>query len=183
MIFHLTLGSAFHSASFIDSRRSGTPSRFDPSFYRTHDPLAYIPDGQPTKGGHQPGFSSGLPFSTTGGPFAHQNGSGRPNGGAPKRPGFGGYASSVISQDIGGSSALDTNSVVGTTPSERGGPASLAYSQSDRLRRRLSQSSFAGISDIGSNLSALDYKTQDEAADLDDMRSQYSQSQSGFTEF
>lgn len=118
-------------------------------------------------------------FSASAGPFA-QNGQ-RLNG--TKRAGFGGYASSVVSQDIG-ANTIDTSSVLGgsVAPSERGA-ASIAYSQSDRLRRRLSQSSLAGVSDLGSNLSALDYKTQDETVDLDDVRSQYSQSQSGFTEF
>lgn len=164
------------------ARRSGTPSRFDPSFYRTHDPLGYIPsDAQSVKS--QATYASGLPaFTAASGPFSQ--GLQRANG--AKRSQYGGsYASSVISQDVGSSSIVDTASVVGSimgAPSERSA-ASIAYSQSDRLRRRLSFSSLGGASDLGSSLSALDYKSQDDAADLDDMRSQYSHSQSGFTEF
>jgi regulator of nonsense transcripts 1 len=167
------------------SRRSGTPSRFDPSFYRTHDPLGYIPsDAQSVKS--QATYASGVPpFTAASGPFSQ--GLQRTNG-AKRNPYSGaGYASSVISQDPG-TGTIETSSVVGSSvpPSERGGPDtvnSIAYSQSDRLRHRLSFSSLGGGSDLGSSLSALDYKSQDDAADLDDMRSQYSHSQSGFTEF
>lgn len=141
--------------------------------------MAYIPsDVQSVKS--QATYSSGLPnFTAAAGPFA-QNGQ-RPNG--SKRAGFGaGYASSVISQDPG-NNGIDTASLRTGTTSAAPSVANIAYSQSDRLRRRLSQSSLAGVSDLGSNLSALDYKSQDEAVDLDDLRSQYSHSQSGFTEF
>jgi regulator of nonsense transcripts 1 len=114
-------------------------------------------------------------FTATSGSFT-QNIPRAANG--SKRSAYGSYASSVISQDIG---PTDTSSVVGSTaPSERVG--SIAYSQSDRLRRKLSFSSMGGTSDMGS-LSTFDYKSQDDAADLDDMRSQYSHSQSGYTEF
>ena len=97
---------------------------------------------------------------------------GLPHGG--KRSAYGSYAASIISQDAGGSIA-DNSSVVG------GG--SIAYSQSDRLRRRSSFSSVAGGSDMGSLSSAYDYKSQDDAADLDDMKSQYAGTQSGVTIF
>jgi regulator of nonsense transcripts 1 len=168
----------------LDSRRSGTPSRFDAAFYRAHDPLAYIsPDSQSVKS--QRTYTSGQPnFAAAAGSFAQgsfaQNGQ-RVNG--TKRAGFSGYASSVISQDIGASS-IDTNSVVGASaaPSERS-VANITYSQSDRVRRRLSQSSAAGVSDLDSHLSTLDYKSQGDGVDLDDMHSQYSQSQSGLTDF
>jgi regulator of nonsense transcripts 1 len=168
--------------SRTDSRPSGTPSRFDAAFYRSHDPLAYIsPDAQSAKS--QGPYSSGLSnFTAAAGSF---HGSFTQNGqrtSGNKRAGFGGYASSVISQDIGASS-IDTNSVTGasTAPSERS-VANITYSQSDRLRRRLSQSS-AGVSDHGSHLAALDYKSQADSIDLDDMRTQYNQSQSGCTEY
>jgi regulator of nonsense transcripts 1 len=85
------------------------------------------------------------------------------------------YASSVVSQDVG-IAGTDTSSVVG------GSAASIAYSQSDRLRRRSSFGSVAGTSELGS-LSQYDYKSQDEAADLDDMKSQYAGTQSGVTVF
>ncbi|KAH8117014.1 hypothetical protein DFH11DRAFT_1143982 [Phellopilus nigrolimitatus] len=160
------------------SSRSGTPSRFDASFYRTHDPSGYIPsDVQSLRS--QATYSSGLPmFAATSGPFGQ--GIQRSANGA-KRSTYGGYASSIISQDVGPGSIADTGSVVGgAAPSERA--SSIAYSQSDRLRRRGSLSSVAGVSDMGS-FSQFDYKSQDDAADLDDMKSQYTGTQSGVTVF
>jgi regulator of nonsense transcripts 1 len=97
---------------------------------------------------------------------------------------YGGYASSIISQDAGPSGSMtDSGSVVGSTTgiSERAS-SSMAYSQSDRLRRRTSFSSVAGASEVGS-LSQYDYKSQDEAADMDDMKSQYAGTQAGVTVF
>ncbi|KAG8898911.1 hypothetical protein FRB99_007071 [Tulasnella sp. 403] len=157
--------------------RSGTPSRFDSTFFRTHDPTNYIPADLQS----QATFSSGVPiFTANGAPFSQ---AGRGSGG-PKRNTYAGYASSVISQDVGSATTInDSGSVIGgATTSSR--PSNIAFSQSDRLRRRLSQSSMGGTSDLGSL--AFDYKSQDDAADLDDVRSQYSQShasQSGVTEF
>lgn len=157
------------------SSRSGTPSRFDASFYRTHDPLGYIPsDVQSLRS--QATYSSGLPlFAATNGPFGQQR-----SGNGGKRSTYGGYASSIISQDVGNSMADSSSVVGGAAPSERA--SSIAYSQSDRLRRRGSLSSMAGASDMGS-LSQFDYKSQDDGADLDDMKSQYSGTQSGVTVF
>ena len=79
-------------------RRSGTPSRFDASFYRTHDPLGYIPsDVQSLKS--QATYSSGLPmFTGTNGPFGQ--GLQRTSSGT-KRSTYGSYASSIVSQDAG----------------------------------------------------------------------------------
>ncbi|KAI6036387.1 ATP dependent helicase [Pisolithus microcarpus] len=122
--------------------RSGTPSRFDASFYRTHDALAYIPP--------DPGMPRGP-------------------GGAGKRSAYGSYASSIVSQDI--APGIGAGSISG----------SIAYSQSDRLRRRGSFSSAAGT-DLGS-MSGYDYKSQDGATDTDDMKSQYTGTQSGVTVF
>lgn len=149
--------------------RSGTPSRFDSTFFRTHDSTSYIPSDLQS----QATYSSGLPsFAATSSPFSQAV----RNGAAGKR---GGYASSVISQDVG--TVNDSASAVGSAiPSSRA--SSIAFSQSDRLRRRMSQSSLAGASDMGS-MSTFDYKSQDDAVDLDDVRSQYSASQSGVTEF
>jgi regulator of nonsense transcripts 1 len=90
------------------------------------------------------------------------------------------YASSIVSQDAGQSTGItESGSVVGV-----GGGPGIAYSQSDRLRRRSSfgSTSVAGQSDLGS-LSGYDYKSQDDAADLDDMKSQYAGTQSGVTVF
>ena len=164
---------------FLVGGRSGTPSRFDASFYRTHDALSFIPsDVQSLRS--QATYSSGLPMFTSGGPF----GPGIPRGvNGAKRSTYGSYASSIISQDAGPSSSVtDNSSVIGSAvgPSERN--MGMAYSQSDRLRRRTSFSSVAGASDAGS-LSQYDYKSQDEAADMDDMKSQYAGTQSGVTVF
>ncbi|GLB34623.1 putative AAA domain containing protein [Lyophyllum shimeji] len=152
-----------------NARRSGTPSRFDASFYRTHDPMGYIPsDVQSLRS--QATYSSGLPMFAPG-PF----GAAIPNG--AKRSTYS-YASSIVSQDAG-PSVTDNSSVVGG-----GSSVNMAYSQSDRLRRRTSfgSASVTGTSDLGS-LSQYDYKSQDEAADLDDVKSQYAGTQSGVTVF
>jgi regulator of nonsense transcripts 1 len=60
----------------------------------------------------------------------------------------------------------------------------MAFSQSDRLRRRGSfgTASVTGTSDLGS-VSQYDYKSQDDGGDLDDMKSQYAGTQSGVTVF
>jgi len=113
-------------------------------------------------------------FATAGGPFG-QGMQRTTNGG--KRGGYGGYASSIISQDVGPNSVADTGSVLGGVSSERA--SSIAFSQSDRLRRRGSLSSMAGASDMGS-ISQFDYKSQE---DLDDMKSQYTGTQSGVTAY
>ena len=78
-----------------------------------------------------------------------------------------------------GSGAGDSGSVIGDAPERVG------YSQSDRLRRRGKVfGSVAGASEVGSLLSSgFDYKSQDEAADMDDMKSQYAGTQSGVTAF
>jgi regulator of nonsense transcripts 1 len=161
-----------YSISNSHKGRDSGPSRFDSSFYRSHDALSYIPsDTQSLKS--QATYSSGLPaFSGTSGPF-NTNSRG---GGGSKRSTYGGYASSIISQDIRPSAPSDAASVIGSqAPSEHA--SSIAFSQSDRIRRR---ASFSSTSDMGS-LSTYDYKSQEESGDLDDMRSQYSTS--GITEF
>lgn len=165
------------SDASLTGRRSGTPSRFDASFYRTHDALGYIPsDVQSLRS--QATYSSGLPVFAASGPFGP--GMQRPSG--AKRSTYGSYASSIISQDVG-TGGTDTASVIGSAigPSDRSA-SSMAYSQSDRLRRRSSFSSTAGTSDMGS-LSQYDYKSQDDGTDLDDMKSQYTGTQSGVTVF
>ncbi|KAF8350432.1 ATP dependent helicase [Amanita rubescens] len=156
------------------ARRSGTPSRFDPSFYRTHDALGYIPpDIQSLRS--QATYASGLPMFGAPGPYGP--GSSRGSNGI-KRSAYG-YASSIVSQDAGHSSA-DTGSVI----NDSGSSVNMTFSQSDRIRRRGSfgSSSVAGTSDIGS-VSQYDYKSQDESADLDDLKSQYSGTQAGVTVF
>ena len=111
------------------------------------------------------------------GPF----GPGMQRAGGSKRSTYGSYASSIISQDVGGA-GHDTASVVGSSVAGTDRASSMAYSQSDRLRRRTSFSSLAGASDLGS-LSQYDHKSQDDDTDLDDMKSQYMGTQSGVTVF
>jgi regulator of nonsense transcripts 1 len=103
------------------------------------------------------------------------------NGG--KRSTYGSYASSIISQDVGpsGASVTDTNSVIG-------GSSSIAYSQSDRLNgrragRRNSFSSVAGTSELGGASTYDDYKSQTEDDADEDVKSQYTGTQSGVTVF
>ncbi|KAI0693336.1 AAA domain-containing protein [Cytidiella melzeri] len=164
------------NGSLGDGRRSGTPSRFDASFYRTHDALGYIPsDVQSLRS--QATYSSGLPMFAASGPF----GSGMPRPSGAKRSTYGSYASSIISQD-GGPGGNDNGSVIGSALGASDRASSMAYSQSDRLQRRSSFSSVAGTSDLGS-LSQYDYKSQDDGTDLDDMKSQYTGTQSGITVF
>ncbi|GJE87034.1 ATP dependent helicase [Phanerochaete sordida] len=172
---HETSARDYMTNGMNDARRSGTPSRFDASFYRTHDALGYIPsDAQSLRS--QATYSSGLPMFAAGAPFGP--GMQRPSGG--KRSTYGSYASSIISQDAG-ANGNDTASVIGSVVgTDRA--SSMAYSQSDRLRRRTSFSSMAGTSDLGS-LSQYDYKSQDDGTDMDDMKSQYTGTQSGVTVF
>jgi regulator of nonsense transcripts 1 len=86
---------------------SGTPSCFDASFYRTHDPLNYIPSGVQSLR-LQATYSSSLPSFNSNGPFNA--------GGVSKRSGYGPYAPSIMSQGGAG----DRGSVIGD-PSERVG--------------------------------------------------------------
>ncbi|KAG2106738.1 AAA domain-containing protein [Suillus discolor] len=147
--------------------RSGTPSRFDTSFYRTHDALGYIPsDVQSLRS--QATYSSGLPMFAAAGGFGP--GIPRGSGGVGKRSAYGSYASSIISQDAGPPSTASI------------GGSAMAFSQSDRLQRRGSFSSAAGASDMAS-MSGYDYKSQDGTTDLDDVKSQYAGTQSGVTVF
>ncbi|QRW14273.1 regulator of nonsense transcripts protein [Ceratobasidium sp. AG-Ba] len=156
-----------------DVRRTATSS-YDNNYYRTHDPLGYIPsDVQSLKSS-----TSGLPhFGAAAGfgPSKQRSSTG------PKRATYASYASSIISQDIAGTpSGTDASSVAGSQFDHSG---HLAFSQSDRLRRRNSFTSMAGTSDVGS-ISVYDYKSQDSVIDADDSESQYSHSaQSGVTEF
>ena len=90
-------------------------------FFRTHDPMSYIPSDA------QSVTSLGTQATY---PSAHLSVGGM----------HGPYASSIVSQDV------DTESLAGSTAP----PASITYSQSDRLHRRLSLSSMGGASDLTS---------------------------------
>jgi regulator of nonsense transcripts 1 len=134
----------------------------DVPFYR-HDHVSYISsDAQsiaslgtqaPYPSAHLPPFASAS-SSVSG--SSRLNGSGAA-GGAPS------YASSIMSQDV------DNESTAGSLMA----PPSITYSQSDRLRRRLSLSSTGGSSDLAS---LAGYKSQASTADRDDedARSDYS---------
>jgi regulator of nonsense transcripts 1 len=116
-------------------------------------------------------FSPAGPFGAVGG--------GIPRGANGAKRSTYSYASSVISQDAGGA---DGSSVLGMGSSAA---SNIAYSQSDRLRGRrtsFGSTSVTGTSDVGS-LSQYDYKSQDDAGDMDDMKSQYAGTQSGVTVF
>lgn len=143
-------------------RRSGTPSRFDASFYRTHDPMGYIPsDAQSLRS--QATYASGMPVFT-------------PGMGMGMGRGKSSYASSIISQDAGAGSSVMAGSVVGGPIST----GSLAYSQSDRIRSRSPNGSEAGSLALSSQYGDYKSQGQDDASDLDDVKSQYT---SGVTVF
>lgn len=140
------------------SHGNGVPSRFDSSFFRTHDAISHIPsDAQSVRS--QATYSSGLPtFSQAGG---------YPS--SVKRGTTSSYASSTFSQDL--TSGTDSSSVRDDASSVAGGTASsIAYSQADRLRRGSLSASDA------------DYKSQEgNWRDDDDASSQFSAS--GVTEY
>ncbi|KAG9127213.1 ATP-dependent helicase NAM7 [Ceratobasidium sp. 392] len=146
-----------------DVRRTAT-SAYDNSFYRTHDPLGYIPsDVQSLKSS-----ASGLPHFGAAAPFGPSK---QKASVGQKRPTDVSYASSMISQDVAGTpGGTEASSVAGSQFDHNG---SIVFSQSDRLRRRNSLTSIAGTSHIGS-ISAYDYKSQDSVIDADDVESQYS---------
>ncbi|KAF8176032.1 AAA domain-containing protein [Pholiota molesta] len=182
------------------SRRSGTPSRFDASFYRTHDALGYIPsDVQSLRS--QATYASGLPLFSAPGPFGAGGGNIPRGAAAAARRARSAARTATRRRSCrrtrGSARTRAASSAWGITGTAlvgvgrwgewggrcRGTPH-IAYSQSDRLRRRTSfgSASVAGASDLGS-LSAYDYKSQDDAAELDDMKSQYAGTQSGVTVF
>ncbi|KAG2052834.1 hypothetical protein BDR06DRAFT_495840 [Suillus hirtellus] len=122
--------------------RSGTLSRFDSSFYRTHDALGYIPsDVQFLRS--QATYPSGLPMFAAAGRFGIPRGSGS----VEKRSAYGSYASSIISQDAGPPSTASI------------GGSAMAFSQSNRLQRHGSFSYAAGASYMAS-MNGYDYKSQ-----------------------
>ncbi|ELU35776.1 hypothetical protein AG1IA_10194 [Rhizoctonia solani AG-1 IA] len=130
-----------------DARRAST-SAYESGFYRTHDPLGYIPsDIQSVKSS-----ASGLPHFGTAAPFGPSK---QKAVAGQKRATYASYASSIISQDVAGvPGGTDASSVSGSQFEHNG---SIVFSQSDRIRRRNSFTSMAGTSDIGS-MSAYDYK-------------------------
>lgn len=151
--------------SLAPSARNGSsvPSRFDSTFFRTHDAIGSIPsDARSVRS--QATYSSGLPTFS-------QSGSSYPAG---VKRGPSSYASSTFSQDLLGSH--DSQSVRDDASSVAGGGvggSSVAYSQADRLRR-----ASMSLSDAVS-----DYKSQEGGWRDDDDRSTYTASQAGTTEY
>ncbi|GAA5978371.1 hypothetical protein JCM10908_004330 [Rhodotorula pacifica] len=148
----------FASGLNSGSSTPGLPSRFDSSFYRTHDAISLIPsDAQSVRS--QATYSSGLPTFS-------QAGSAYPS--SMKRGGLAStYASSTFSQDL--LSSADGASVRGddTSSIANGGvpgsgmssaASSVGYSQADRL----------SLSDAVS-----DYKSQAGWTNDDDARTTY----------
>ncbi|KAI9637077.1 putative ATP dependent helicase [Dioszegia hungarica] len=144
--------------------------RFDPSYYRTHDPTAYVP------GDAQSVVSQAI--------SSFPLGSAIPNG---KNKTYTGYASSIISQQPIGMSGSDAVSQAGSIlPGSR-----VTYNQFDRLpggavpnagmsgvgRRRLSVGSMAQSDAPTASMYAYGYKTGD------DETSSIAPSQAGMTEF
>ncbi|CAD6893647.1 unnamed protein product [Tilletia caries] len=189
-----TLASKAVSASLkngaVQNGVASVPGGLNPAFYRTHNPMAYIPsDAQSiaSLGTQAPYPAGSIPFSSGPGSFVSTVNSSL--GPSVKNGARGGnipsgvsYASSIMTQDVNDG---DTESAVGTNraPSTA---ASITFSQSDRLSRRMSQSSVGGQSDVASSLME-GYKSQASAIDPseDDARSTYSAalSQASFTTF
>lgn len=143
------------------------PSRFDPSYYRTHDPLSYVP------GDAQSVVSQAISSFPLSGQL-----------GAAKGRTYTGYASSVVSQQpIDTAAALNSVSQLneGVNPSGH----RVAMTQFDRLasdgselpRRRLSAGSMAPSDAPTASMYAFNYKTGD-----DDAQS-VAPSQSGVTDY
>ncbi|SGZ22232.1 BQ5605_C022g09458 [Microbotryum silenes-dioicae] len=157
-----------HSArDMLDGDRNGlgVPSRFDSSFFRTHDALSSIPsDAQSVRS--QATYSSGMPtFSQAGSAYP----------GSIKR-GASSYASSTLSQDLH-SHASDTASVRDDVSSINGGTAgSLAFSQADRLRRDEEFEASSAYKSLGE-------RAWSSHGDDDDASSQYTVSAAGTTEY
>lgn len=149
-------------------RVPGPSPRADPSYYRTHDPTAYIP------GDAQSVISQAI--STF------------PLGGVAKNKTYTGYASSVISQQpMSVSGAVAASEAGSMAPSQ---PGRVTYNQFDRLpeqgvnglgaglgRRRLSIGSVAQSDAPTASMYAYGYKAGD-----DDAQS-IAPSQAGMTEY
>ncbi|GAA5990491.1 hypothetical protein JCM11641_007736 [Rhodosporidiobolus odoratus] len=149
------LGGPFNGSA--DPRSNGVPSRFDSSFYRTHDAISSIPsDVQSVRS--QATYSSGLPtFSQAGSAYPSNI-----------KRGASSYAASTLSQDLLSSAPSDADSlsVAGGGLGSASTAGSVSFSQADRL-------SFA---DGGS-----EYKSQ--GGFDDDARTTYTTSQAGMTDY
>lgn len=162
-------------------------SRFDSSFYRTHDPVGYIqPDAQSVVSQFFGGGTGGMPRNSQANPFlpphlvAGRRGTAN---GANGMPGpYSSYTQSIISQQ-----QHDTASVAGSTVSSQ--MPRLSRTQFDRYRQsdQGNGTRTAGTTDggygrsgMGSSVSESDYsyKGGDE-----DASTTYTTSQAGVTEY
>lgn len=161
----ITAASCLSPASdFIPLCVAPSPSRYDAAYYRTHDPIGYIPPD--ARSVVSQAYSSSLPMFQAGAPFLPPH-----LGGAGKRGTYSAYAQSYASQQAL-SQAGDTASIAGA-PSER---SSIMSSQWDRLKRRTSAGSISN-SDTG------DYKTTNDDASTSYAPTSYAQSQAGYTDY
>jgi regulator of nonsense transcripts 1 len=166
---------------YLDKGRVPPPTagaaagRFDPAYYRTHDPISYVPaDAQSVVSQAISSFPLHTPFPA---------GKGRT---------YTGYASSVISQQQGDTASIaDSASVIGGNGHGHLPVSSrIAYSQYDRVgpngavgegrpgaRRRLSVGSIAPSDAPTASMYAFGYKAGD-----DDAQS-IAPSQAGVTDF
>lgn len=154
------------ATEFLDKGRvpGPAPSRFDPTYYRTHNATSFVPaDAQSV-------------VSQAVSAFPLFSGGSNPYGAGGKNKSFAGYASSITSQQ-----APEADSHEATAPT-------IAFSQYDRLgeaaangdrkpRRRLSGGSIAPSDAPTASMYAFGYKAGD-----DDTQS-IAPSQAGMTEF
>ena len=135
-------------------------NRFDPAYYRTHDPVSFVaPDAQTVV---SQAITNNMPI-LPGTSFAKG------------RPAYSGYAGSIASQ-----MPADTSSLAGST---------IGYSQFDRLnghagdmprpRRRLSGGSLAPSDAPTASMYKYDYKAGDDMSDTQSIAT----SQAGVTDF
>lgn len=149
----------------INAARGGSvPSRFDSTFFRTHDAIGSIPsDAQSVRS--QATYSSGLPT------FSQSSHSGYPS--SVKR-GASTYASSTFSQDLLSSDSQSVRDDASSIAGGGVGGSSIAYSQADRIRR-----ASLSLSDAPSSFLQDGSNWRDD----DDARSSYTTSQAGMTDY
>ncbi|KAJ9091289.1 hypothetical protein QFC21_007278 [Naganishia friedmannii] len=171
-----------------------TASRFDASFYRTHDPVGYIqPDAQSVVSQFFGGGNSALSRNGQANPFmpphltAGRRGVGNGNNGMSGP--YSSYATSLISQQPD-----DASSVAGSI-APHGTTSNISYTQFDRLQHPRGQAGGGRVpgsgdsaytsnglrSVVGSSVSGSEYS--DYKTDDDDAMTTYTQSQAGVTEY
>ncbi|MBW0482268.1 hypothetical protein O181_021983 [Austropuccinia psidii MF-1] len=164
------------ASGFSNNFRANTPSRFDQSFYKTHDSFSIPSDAQSMRS--QATYASGLPpFSLpTSRGLNYSHGSKRGYSGLGGGPSSS-YAPSMISQDFQSQDSRsmrggdDASSVAGSMADNM-----TTYSQADRLMTGRSQNDRTGMDYL--NPGMMNYKSFD-----DDARSLTSLQSSSITDF